>query len=54
MFTDKVIIITGSTQGIGLVTAEMLIHRALVWLLIQGHMKKLKRLFSTLEKLHQT
>lgn len=27
MFTDKVILITGSTQGIGLVTAEMLIHR---------------------------
>lgn len=27
MFSNKVIIITGSTQGIGLKTAEMLIHR---------------------------
>ena len=27
MFTNKVIIITGSTQGIGLSTAEMLIRK---------------------------
>ena len=46
MFTDKVIIITGSTQGIGLVTAEMLIHRgARLVINSRSHEKVEKALF---------